>query len=94
MAPRKKPYNQLRKSAKNYRDNAAARRHKNATNRQINKREDRKAYRAEHNKVRRQADAYGEGGKDFSQTTKGTFVREDPSKNRARNRAKLRIKNG
>ena len=94
MAPRKKPYNQLRKSAKNYRDNAAARRHKNATNRQINQREDRKAYRAEHNKVRRQAGAYGKGGKDFSKTTKGTFVREDPSKNRARNRSKLTIKNG
>jgi lipoprotein-anchoring transpeptidase ErfK/SrfK len=92
MAPKKKPYNQLRKSAKNYRDNAAARRHKNAENRQINKREDRKTYRAEHNKVRRQAGAYGKGGKDFSQTTKGTFVREDPSKNRARNRGKLTIR--
>lgn len=92
MAPRKKPYPQLRKSAKNYRDNAAARRHKNATNREINKRKDRKAYRAEHNKVRRQAGAYGKGGKDFSKTTKGTFVREDPSKNRARNRNKLTIR--
>ena len=91
MAPRKKPYNQLRKSAKNYRDNAAARRHKNAANRQINKREDRKAYRAEHNQARREAGVYGKGGKDFSKTTKGTFVREDPSTNRARNRAKLRI---
>ena len=38
MAPKKKPYNQLRKSAKNYRDNAAARAHKNAANRKINKR--------------------------------------------------------
>ena len=91
MAPKKKPYNQLRKSAKNYRDNEAARRHKNATNRQINKRKDRKTYRAEHNQARREAGEYGKGGKDFSKTTKGTFVREDPSKNRARNRAKLRI---
>ena len=63
MAPKKKPYNQLRKSAKNYRDNAAARRHKNATNRQINKREDRKDYRAEHNKARRQAGVYGKEAK-------------------------------
>ena len=93
MAPKKLPYNKLSKSAKNYRDNAAARRHKNATNRQINKREDRKDYRAEHNKARRDAGVYGEGGKDFSQTTKGTFVREDAQKNRARNRSKLRIKN-
>ena len=92
MAPKQTPYNQLRKSAKNYRDNEAARDHKNATNRQINQREDRKAYRAEHNKVRRQAGAYGKGGDDFSKTTKGTFVREDPSKNRARNRGRLKIR--
>ena len=92
MAPKKLPYKKLSKSAKNYRDNAASRRHKNAENRKINKREDRKAYRAEHNKARRQAGAYGKGGKDFSQTTQGTFVREDAQKNRARNRGKLRIK--
>jgi predicted lipase len=91
MAPKKLPYNQLKKSAKNYRDNAAARRHKNAENRKINQREDRKAYRVKHTKARRDAGVYGKGGKDFSQTTKGTFVREDPSKNRARNRSKLRI---
>lgn len=93
MAPKKLPYNKLSKSAKNYRDNAAARRHKNAENRKINKREDRKDYRAKHNKARRDAGVYGKGGKDFSQTTKGTFVREDAQKNRARNRSKLRIKN-
>jgi hypothetical protein len=92
MAPKKKPYSQLKKSAKNYRDNAAARRHKNAENRKINQREDRKAYRAEHNRVRREDGNYGKGGKDYSQTTSGTFVREDPSTNRARNRSKLRIK--
>jgi len=92
MAPKKKPYSQLKKSAKNYRDNAAARRHKNAENRKINQREDRKDYRAKHNRARREDGNYGKGGKDYSQTTSGTFVREDPSTNRARNRAKLRIK--
>jgi len=91
MAPKKLPYNQLSKSAKNYRDNAASRRHKNAENRKINKREDRKTYRAEHNRVRREDGNYGKGGKDYSKTTSGSFVREDAQKNRARNRGKLRI---
>ena len=86
MAPKKKPYNQLRKSAKNYRDNAAARRHKNATNRARNKLQINKDYRVEHTRARRKAGVYGKGGDDFSKTSKGTFVREDPSTNRARNR--------
>jgi len=92
MAPRKKPYSQLKKSAKNYRDNAAARRHKYAKAVKDGQSESATQYRVKHTKARRDAGVYGKGGKDFSQTTKGTFVREDPSKNRARNRAKLRIK--
>ena len=91
MAPRKKPYNQLKKSAKNYRDNAAARQHKNKKAVQDGKSKSATAYRVEHTKARREANAYGKGGDDFSKTTKGTFVREDPSKNRARNRSKLSI---
>lgn len=92
MASPKKPYNQLKKSAKNYRDNDAARRHKNKKAVQDGKSESATAYRVEHTKARREANAYGKGGKDFSKTTEGTFVREDPSKNRARNRGKLTIK--
>jgi hypothetical protein len=92
MAPKKLPYNQLKKSAKNYRDNATARRHKYAKSVEDGKSKSATEYRIKHTKARRDAGVYGKGGKDFSQTTKGTFVREDPSKNRARNRAKLRIK--
>ena len=91
MASPKKPYNQLKKSAKNYRDNAAARRHKYKKAVQDGKSESATAYRVEHTRARRKANADGKGGKDFSKTTKGTFVREDPSKNRARNRSKLSI---
>jgi len=92
MAPKKLPYNKLSKSAKNYRDNAASRRHKNAKNRERNKLQINKDYRVKHNKARREDGNYGKGGKDYSQTTSGTFVREDAQKNRARNRGKLRIK--
>jgi len=88
MAPRRKPYSQLRKSAKNYRDNAAARKHKNAAQRKRNKLSINKKYRAELNRARRRAGEYGKGGKDFSHTRSGRIVRENPSKNRARNRGK------
>ena len=92
MAPKKKPYNQLRKSAKNYRDNAAAARRKNDTNSERNKRPENVKYRTKHNAERRRRGIYGKGGKDVSQTTGGRFVLENPSTNRARNRSKLRIK--
>ena len=88
MAPRRKPYSQLRKSAKNYRDNAAARKRKNAAQRKRNKLSINKKYRAELNRARRRAGEYGKGGKDFSHTRSGRIVRENPSKNRARNRGK------
>ena len=88
MAPKRKPYSQLRKSAKNYRDNAAARKHKNAAQRKRNKLSINKKYRAELNRARRRAGEYGKGGKDFSHTRSGRIVRENPSKNRARNRGK------
>ena len=92
MAPRKKPYDQLKKSAKNYRDNAAAARRKNDTNSERNKRPENVKYRTKHNAERRRRGIYGKGGKDVSQTTGGRFVLENPSTNRARNRSKLRIK--
>ena len=88
MAPKRKPYSQLRKSAKNYRDNAAARKRKNAAQRKRNKLSINKKYRAELNRARRRAGEYGKGGKDFSHTRSGRIVRENPSKNRARNRGK------
>ena len=94
MGPTKKPYHTLKKSAKNYRDNAAARRNKRRYDTERNKSAEATAYRVKHTAARRARNIDGKGGKDLSQTTKGTFVREDPSKNRARNRSKLRIKNG
>ena len=85
MAPKRKPYSQLKKSAKNYRDNEASRERKNAYQRQRNKLAINKKARAEHNKARRDAGIYGRGGPDMSRTKSGGFVKESPSKNRARN---------
>ena len=88
MAPKRKPYSQLKKSAKNYRDNEASRRRKNAAQRKRNKTETNKKYRAELNRVRRADGNYGKGGNDYSHTKGGEIVRENPSKNRARNRSR------
>ena len=94
MGPTKKPYKELKKSARYYRQNAASREHKRRYDTKRNKSAEATAYRVKHTAARRARGIDGKGGKDLSQTTKGTFVREDPSKNRARNRSKLRIKNG
>ena len=88
MAPKKLPASQLKKSARNYRKNPLSRAKKNAAQRGRNKLKVNKQYRAELNKARRDAGAYGKGGKDFSHTKRGTLVREDASTNRARNRGK------
>ena len=88
MAPKRKPYSQLRKSAKNYRDNEASRKRKNAYQRQRNKLSINKKYRAELNRARRRDGNYGKGGADYSHTKSGRIVREDPQKNRARNRSR------
>ncbi len=92
MAPKRKPVKELKKSAQNYRTNAAAARRKNLTNSKRNQRPENVAYRVRHNAERRRRGIYGKGGKDVSQTTSGRFVLEDSSTNRARNRSKLRIK--
>ena len=84
MAPRKLPRKQLKRSARNYRDNPKSRAKKNAAQRRRNKLKINKKYRAELNGARRRDGNYGKGGKDYSHTKKGTLVREDPSKNRAR----------
>tara|TARA_E500000318_G_C3433823_1_gene162197 strand:+ start:303 stop:572 length:270 start_codon:yes stop_codon:yes gene_type:complete len=88
MAPKRKPLSQLRRSAKNYRLNPKSRLKKNAAQRTRNKTTENKKYRAELNRARRKAGAYGKGGKDFSHTKSGRIVRENPSTNRARNRGK------
>ena len=88
MAPKKLPLSKLKKSARNYRKNPLSRRKKNAAQRQRNKLKINKKYRAALNRARRKARAYGKGGKDFSHTKSGKLVRENASKNRARNRGK------
>ena len=88
MAPKRKPYSQLKSSAKNYRDNDSARRRKNRSQRARNKLAINKKSRAEHNRARRNAGIYGKGGPDMSRTKSGGFVKENPSKNRARNRSR------
>ena len=88
MAPKKLPYSKLKKSARNYRKNPLSRARKNAAQRKRNRLKINKLYRAELNKARRDAGEYGKGGKDFSHTKRGSLVRENASKNRARNRGK------
>ena len=88
MAPKKLPVSKLKKSARNYRKNPLSRAKKNAAQRKRNSLKINKLYRAELNRARRKAGAYGKGGKDFSHTKRGRLVRENASKNRARNRGK------
>ena len=82
------PRHKLRRSARNYRDNPESRKKKNASQRRRNKLKINKKYRAELNRARRKAGQYGKGGKDFSHTKRGKLVRENASKNRARNRSR------
>ena len=88
MAPKKLPVSKLKKSARNYRKNPLSRIKKNAAQRRRNRLKINKRYRAQLNRARRKAGAYGKGGKDFSHTKRGKLVRENASKNRARNRGK------
>ena len=88
MAPKKLPVSKLKKSARNYRKNPLSRKKKNAAQRARNRLKINKRYRAELNRARRKAGVYGKGGKDFSHTKRGGLVRENASKNRARNRGK------
>ncbi len=88
MAPKKLPVSQLKKSARNYRKNPLSRAKKNAAQRSRNKLKINKKYRAELNRARRKDGNYGKGGKDYSHTKRGTLVRENASKNRARNRSR------
>jgi hypothetical protein len=53
----------------------------------LNATPERKKYRADHNAARRANGIDGKGGPDMSSTKSGKFVKENPSKNRARNGA-------
>ena len=88
MAPKRLPLRRLKKSDRNYRKNPLSRKKKNAAQRARNKLKINKKYRAKLNRARRKAGVYGKGGKDFSHTKRGKLVRENASKNRARNRGK------
>ena len=88
MAPKKLPRDKLKRSAANYRKIAASRKRKNAAQRRRNKLAINKKSRAEHNRARRKAGIYGKGGPDMSRTKSGGFVKENASKNRARNRSR------
>ena len=88
MAPKKLPASQLKSSAQNYSKNPASRARKNAKQRARNKLKINKVERAQHNAARHAAGIYGKGGPDMSRTKSGSFVKENPSKNRARNRGR------
>lgn len=78
-----KPYNQLSKSGKYYRDNPEAAKRKQKLDAKINKRKKQVKKRVESNKARRQARANGKNieGKDFDHAV-GRFV--SVKKNRGR----------
>lgn len=75
-----------KRTAQYYRDHPEARDKKAATDTRVNRRPEQQAKRAELTKARRERGLMGKGGPDLSHTSKGTLVREDPSRNRARNR--------
>ncbi len=81
----------MRKSAKYYASNPEARAKKNAYQRKYNKKPSIKKDSEERWTERRKRGIAGKGGGDLSHTTKGTMVRENPSKNRARNRGKKKV---
>lgn len=77
----------MKKTAKYYASNPKARAKKNAYQRKYNKKPAVKQASEERWAERRRQGIAGKGGDDLSHTTKGTMVRENPSKNRARNGA-------
>ena len=75
------------KTAKYYEKNPKAAEKHREYQRELNKKEEQIKYRSEHVKERRKLGIYGKGGPDVSKKKNGTFVKESPSKNRARNGA-------
>lgn len=77
-----------RRTARYYRENPEAYKRKLAYDKKYNARPEEKKDRAEHNRERRRRGIYGKGGPDMSRKKDGSFVAEDRSTNRARNRGK------
>jgi len=86
MAPPK--LKRVKRTAKYYRKNAAARKKKASTDKAFNSKPSQKAKRRQLAKARYKRGIMGKGGKDMSHTKSGKLVPESPSKNRARNRGK------
>ena len=75
------------KTSKYYAANPKAAEKRREYQRELNKTDESKKYRAEHVKVRREEGIYGKGGPDMSKKKNGKFVKEKASINRARNGA-------
>ena len=74
------------KTSKFYAKNPKSAEKRREYQRELNKKEDQKKYRAAHNKANRKAGTYGNGdGVDMSSIKSGKFVKEKASINRARN---------
>jgi hypothetical protein len=86
MAPRKTE--NPKRTAKYYRDHPEAREKKAETDKKFNAKPEQKEKRRELSEERRKRGIMGKGGDDLSHTKDGKLVKEDPSKNRARNRGK------
>lgn len=83
MAPKKKPYSKLSKSAKHYRDNKVSRDKKKKKDTEINSRAAQRKKRTECNTARRKATKAGKNikGKDFDHAT-GSFVSSKTNRGR------------
>ena len=77
-----------KRSARYYRDNPEARAKKAEYDKRFQQKPEQKKKKAEQRKWRRANGLEGKGGPDASHTKSGRIVREDRSKNRARNRGK------
>jgi len=86
MAPR--PVARPKATAKYYRANKEARERKADKDKEINGRHEQMEKRRELAKERRRRGMMGKGGPDLSHTKRGGLVKENASKNRARNRSK------
>lgn len=73
------------KTSKYYAENPKAAEKRREYQRELNATPERKKYRADHVKVRREEGLYGKGGPDMSKKKNGNFVKEKASINRARN---------
>ena len=76
------------KSWTNYQKNPETKKKKDALTKKLSATPAKKKYRANLQAERRKRGIDGKGGGDLSHTKDNRLVREDPSKNRARNRSK------